>query len=58
MESLLKSLQHQQNALNKLPEDADGIHVRPVVNWSDPTNRHLFMDTEYELVNQGFSVAS
>lgn len=58
MESLLKSLQHQQNELNKLPEDADGIHARPVVNWLDPDNRHLLMDMEYEIVNQGFSVAS
>lgn len=58
MESLLKSLQHQQNALNKLPEIADGIPVRPVVNWSDPTIQHLFIDTEYERVNQGFNVAS
>lgn len=58
MESLLKSLQHQQNELNKLPEVSDGIPVRSVVNWSDPTVRNLFMDTEYEVVNQGFSVAS
>lgn len=58
MESLLKSLQHQQNELNKLPEDADGIPVRPALNWSDPTIGHLFTDTEYERVNQGFSVAS
>ena len=58
MESLLKSLQKQQNALNKLPEVADGILVRPVVNWSDPTIQHLFMDTEYELVNQDFCLAS
>lgn len=58
METSLKSLQCQQNALNKLPEDADGYPIRPVVNWSDPTIRDLFKDTEYELVNQGFNVAS
>jgi len=58
MESLLKSLQHQQNELNKLPEVSDGIPVSPAVNWSEPTVRNLFMDTEYEVVNQGFSVAS
>ena len=58
MESLLKSLQNQQNELNKLPEVADGIPARPVVNWSDPTIQLLFMDTEYERANQGFNVAS
>ena len=58
MESLLKSLQNQQNELNKLPEVSDGIPVRPAVNWSDPTVRNLFRDTEYEVVNQGFNVAS
>lgn len=58
MESLLKSLQHNQNELNKLHEVADTIPVRQVVNWSDPTVRNLFRDTEYEVVNQGFSVAS
>lgn len=57
MESLLKSLQNQQNELNKLPEVSDGI-PRPAVNWSDQTVRNLFRDTEYETVNQGFSVAS
>ena len=53
MESLLKSLQHQQNELNRLPEVSDGA-----VNWSDPTVRNLFRDTEYELVNQDFNLAS
>ena len=58
MEDLLKSLQNQQNELNRLPEVADGIPARPEVNWSDPTIQHLFRDTEYEIVNQGFNVAS
>ena len=58
MESLLKSLQKQQNELNKLPEVSDGIPVRPALNWSDPAVKNLFRDTEYEIVNQGFSVAS
>ena len=58
MESLLKSLQNQQNELNRLPEVSDGIPVRTAVNWSDTTVRNLFRDTEYEVVNQGFSVAS
>lgn len=58
MESLLKSLQHKQNALNKLPEVADGTPGRPVVNWSDPTIQQLFKDTEYERANQGFNAAS
>lgn len=58
MESLLKSLQRQQNELNKLPEVLDGISVRTAVNWSDTTVLNLFRDTEYEVVNQGFSVAS
>lgn len=57
MEDLLKSLQHQQNALNRLPEVSDGFPVR-VVNWEDPTIRDLFRDTEYEIVNQDFSLAS
>lgn len=58
MKSLLNSLQKQQNVLNKLPEVADGIPVRPAVNQSYPTIKHFSMDTEYERINQGFSVAS
>lgn len=54
----LESLQCQQNKLNKRSDVEDGTLVRPVVDWSDPTIQQLFADTEYEIINQGFNVAS